>query len=442
MAVMHRRAGARRGPRLARRQLGPGDHARRVVGAAAPSPAGPCPPGPSEWFGKGLPRELAAHGDRGASGGRRDRAARRASACCSPARRSSPTAPTTQKERYLRPIVNGQEAWCQLFSEPGAGSDLASPAVPCRARRRRVDRQRAEGVDVGRRRPPTSACSLARTDPDAPKHKGISYFAYRDGPARRRGAAAARDDGPGAVQRGVLRRRARRRLGDCIGGLGRRLGRRQHDARERARRARRAAAAARSAAGSPGKKARHARPAGSASSWRRAAGTAPSSRHGRTRSALLDEAARKDSGATQDPVHPPAARAGVHPRTRSAGSCRCGRSGCRRRAAAARAEGNLAKLLMSRMLRLGRDLGPEIIGPYGMLVGADTPGDGNFQEATRLCAPAAVDLRRQRRDPEEHRRRARARAAQGAGRRPRQEHAVPRAQGRDATRRELTARRE
>jgi alkylation response protein AidB-like acyl-CoA dehydrogenase len=50
-------------------------------------------------------------------------------------------------------------------------------------------------------------------------------------------------------------------------------------------------------------------------------------------------------------------------------------------------DGNLAKLLMSRLLRLGRDLGPEIIGPYGMILGTDTPGDGNFQEAT-VWAPA------------------------------------------------------
>jgi alkylation response protein AidB-like acyl-CoA dehydrogenase len=50
-------------------------------------------------------------------------------------------------------------------------------------------------------------------------------------------------------------------------------------------------------------------------------------------------------------------------------------------------DGNLAKLLMSRLLRLGRDLGPELIGPYAMILGADTPGDGNFQEAT-VWAPA------------------------------------------------------
>ena len=50
-------------------------------------------------------------------------------------------------------------------------------------------------------------------------------------------------------------------------------------------------------------------------------------------------------------------------------------------------DGNLAKLLMSRLLRLGRDLGPELIGPYAMILGPDTPGDGNFQEGT-VWAPA------------------------------------------------------
>ena len=103
-------------------------------------------------------------------------------------------------------------------------------------------------------------------------------------------------------------------------------------------------------------------------------------------------------------------------------------------------EGNTAKLLMSRITRLSRDLGLEILGPHGMLMGPDTPGGGVCARA-RAVRAGRVDLRRQRRGAEEHHRRARPRAAQGAGRRPRQDDALPRAQGRDATRRELTARR-
>ena len=80
-----------------------------------------------------------------------------------------------QKDEFLRPILTGEHAWCQLFSEPGSGSDLAGLTTKAEkigdrwvVNGQKVWNTSAHHADYG--------ILLARTNWDVPKHQGISYF--------------------------------------------------------------------------------------------------------------------------------------------------------------------------------------------------------------------------------------------------------------------------
>lgn len=79
------------------------------------------------------------------------------------------------KQQFLRRILTGEDSWCQLFSEPGSGSDLAGATT-------RADFDGKQWIVNGQKLWTTSAhhadwgLLLARTDWDAPKHEGLTYF--------------------------------------------------------------------------------------------------------------------------------------------------------------------------------------------------------------------------------------------------------------------------
>lgn len=132
------------------------------------------PSWPERWYGRGLPasadevvrQELRAGGAIG-------------TAATGVAGLAGPTileqGPDRLRQRFLRPLLTGEETWCQLFSEPTAGSDLAGLTTTAVldgdewvVSGQKVWNTSAHHADLG--------MLLARTDWDAPKHQGITYF--------------------------------------------------------------------------------------------------------------------------------------------------------------------------------------------------------------------------------------------------------------------------
>jgi alkylation response protein AidB-like acyl-CoA dehydrogenase len=129
---------------------------------------------PKEWYGRALPPALAAVVDeeiRRIGAVSASRAGPRSLASATLLAHGT----DVQKQKFLRRILTGEDAWCQLFSEPGGGSDLAGAIT-------RADLIGNRWLVNGQKVWTTSAhhadwgLLLARTDWDVPKHKGLSYF--------------------------------------------------------------------------------------------------------------------------------------------------------------------------------------------------------------------------------------------------------------------------
>ena len=275
-----------------------------------------------------------------------------------------------QQERYVRAIVTGQEAWCQLFSEPGAGSDLASLST-------RAEKDGDEWVITGQKvwtsggQVADMGMLLARTNPDAPKHQGITYFALE---MKQPGVEVRplREMTGRALFNEVFINEARVRDDAVIGGLNNgwavantTLAFERSSLGAGGGSAGATAAVPGTIAGDLGKR------AGDMVRSRARGGSGGPGAMGGSYQLLL--AVARQVGANSDPgVRQDLAR--LHALTEIARFMSLRQRALRVSGGDIPGMGNIAKLSMSIILRLTRDLGLRLLGPRGMLHGYDGPG--------------------------------------------------------------------
>ena len=275
-----------------------------------------------------------------------------------------------QKDAWLRRILNGQDSWCQLFSEPGAGSDLAGLQT-------KAERDGDEWVITGQKVWTSTAqiCNLgmliARTDPDAPKHAGITYFRFdMDQPGVE--IRPLREMTGRAMFNEVFIDGARVHNDDMLGGLNNGWAVTNTTlAAERAGLGSGGSGAAGSAF--PGRKAGQLENrVGDSVGQVRTGGTGGGG--GGMAKSLIKLA--REVGKSDDPL----VRQGI---AQLYTLQELGKFTMLRAKGGGGAAGgpNIAKLMMSDMLRLNRDVGGHILGADTMLMGGDSRGGGMLQES-------------------------------------------------------------
>jgi len=277
-----------------------------------------------------------------------------------------------QKAEDLLRILNGQDAWCQLFSEPGAGSDLASLGT-------KAVRDGDEWTITGQKVWTSTAqlCNLgmliARTAPDLPKHKGITYFKFN---MQQPGVEIRplREMTGRAPFNEVFIDNARVHNDDIIGGLNNGWA-----ATNTTLMAERAGLGT-GGSGAAG----NAFPGPIAAQLNDRAGDHVGQvRTGGTGGGGVAAAQRlmklaKELGKNTDPtIRQKLAQLYTMQQLGKFSALRS-KSPSQRTGG----EPNIAKLMMSDLLRLQREVGHEIIGASGMIMGTDTPGGGVVQEVT------------------------------------------------------------
>jgi alkylation response protein AidB-like acyl-CoA dehydrogenase len=278
-----------------------------------------------------------------------------------------------QKARFLPAIVRGEEAWCQFFSEPGSGSDLASAQT--KATRGNdgwtVDGQKvwtsgAQWADRG--------ILLARTNREVPKHQGLSIFIIDVGQPGIEVRPLHQMNGEHGFNE-VFFTGAHidddRLISETGGGWSVAVTVLMYE---------RFMSALPSAM--PGRKGGQLdEPAGAA-----AVHAAQARTNGRTGVSKLVIGVAKELGTTHDPVLRQQLAALWAKETANGYLARGGHSA--RAGTRPGAHGSLAKLARSQLVRSGREVGMSVIGAQGMLTAPDTPGGGEIQHRA-LSSPGA-----------------------------------------------------